>query len=131
MKINNKSELDTAITEMEIRKQIQGKLLVDQFKATRESLQPINLIKNSFSKLTQIPGIEEGIVNTIAGIAVGILSKKLFLGKSTTVFKKILSGVFEFAVTNTTIRNAEIIKAYGKSIYNNLFKNIFHSKVEN
>ena len=131
MKINNKSELDTAIGDLQKRKQIQEKLLVQQFKATQESLDPINLIKNSFSKLTQMPGIQEGILNTIAGLAVGIISKKLFMGKSTTYFKKILSEIFEFAITNTTIRNAEKIKAFGKSIYNNLFKNFFDRKESN
>lgn len=122
MKISNKAELDAAIVELEKRKVMQESLINTQFKAVRESLSPVNFIKNTFKKLTESPDMKEGILKTAAGLGLGVLSKKLFLGKSTSVFKKILSGVFELAVAKSTISNVDKAKAYGISIYNNLFK---------
>lgn len=128
MKINSKSELDAVIIELEKRKRLQKSLLIIQFKATQESLSPVNLIKNSFKKLTQTPDIKYDLLNSIAGIGIGILSKKLFIGKSSSIIKKILSPVLELVVAKSTINNADKIKAYGISIYHNLFrKNSNHS----
>ena len=122
MQINNKAALDAAITDLEKRKILQGGLLIEQFKVTRQSLRPINLIKDSFSKLMNTPDVLEDVLKTATGIGVGVLSKKIFLGSSPSILKKLLSGVFEFAVAKSTITNADKIKAFGVAIYNNLFK---------
>lgn len=120
-------ELDAAILQLEKRKLMQEELLISQFKATRESFSPGNLIKEGFQKLTNITDMPGNILKTAAGIGVGILSKKLFLGKSNSLVKKLLSGVFEVAVAKSTISHADKIKAYGVSIYHNLFKKGQHN----
>jgi hypothetical protein len=131
MKISNKKELDAAIIELEKRKVMQESLLIAQFKNVRESLSPLNIIKNGFKKLTEAPDIKEGLLKTAAGLGIGVLSKKLFLGTSHSTIKKLLSGVLELAVAKTTISNADKVKAYGISIYNNLFRKNHHHKTEN
>ena len=122
MEITNRTSLKAAIIELENRKLVQEEELIAQYKATRESLRPLNLIKDGFTRLKEMPGIGESLLKTVAGIGVGVLSKKLFLGKSPTLIKKLLSGVFEFAVAKTSIDNADKIKAFGTSLYHNLFK---------
>jgi len=122
MKINSKASLDEAILQLEKRRLMQEEELIAQFKATRESLSPVNLIKDGFTRLTEMPGLGTGLLKTVAGMGVGVLSKKLFLGKSSSLVKKLLAGVFEFAVAKTTINNADKVKAYGLSLYHNLFK---------
>ena len=122
MEITNRTLLKAAIIELENRKLLQEEALIAQYKATRESLSPLNLIKGGFNKLKEMPGIGESLIKTVAGIGVGVLSKKLFLGKSPGLVKKLLSGVFEFAVAKTSIDNADKIKAFGTSLYHNLFK---------
>lgn len=122
MKINNKSELDNAIRELENRKILQENLLINEFKATRESLRPINLIKESFHNLANNSDMQGGILKAAAGIGVGILAKKIFPGNSLSPIKKLLGGFFKAAAINSTISNADKIKAYGISIYHNLFK---------
>ena len=122
MKINNKTTLTLAILELEKKKQVQEEELIAQFKTTRESFSPLNLIKDGITKLTEMPGIGEGFIKTAAGIGVGMLSKKLFMGRAPGPVKKLLSSVFEFAVAKTSIENADKIKAYGTSLYHNLFK---------
>ncbi len=122
MPINNKAALDAAILELKKSKSLQEELLIARFKATRESLKPINLIKEGFHNLTHNPDMPGSILKTVSGIGIGILSKKLFLGHSPSIIKKLLGGVFEMAVAKSTISNADKIKAYGISIYHNLFR---------
>ena len=122
MKIKNKVALDIAILELEKKRMIQEEALIAQYHATRESLRPLNLIRDGISRLTEMPGIGESLLKTAAGIGLGVLSKKLFLGRSPGIIKKFLSGVFELAVAKTSIDNADKIKALGTSLYHNLFK---------
>ena len=131
MQINNKAALDAAIRELEKKKTIQQETLVAHYKATRESLSPLNLIKDGFNKLTQMPGIQDDLIKTVAGVSMAFLSKKLFLGSSPSLLKKALGGIVEFAVVKSTIGNADKIKAYGISIYNNLFKKNMSREKEN
>jgi hypothetical protein len=120
--ISNKAELDAAIRELESKRVQQEQDLVNLYQVTRESLSPMNLIKEGFSRMTSMPNFQDGIIKTVTGIGAGVLSKKLFLGGSSNIIKKLLSNVVEFAVAKSTISNADKIKAFGISVYHNLFK---------
>ncbi len=122
MKINNKTELDAAIIVLEKRKQFLEALLVEQYKTTRDSLTAMNLIKDGFNRLTHTPGLQSSILKTVAGVGIAVLTNKLLPGKSGSILKKALSGVAEFAVAKSAISNVDKIKAYGISIYHNLFR---------
>ncbi len=122
MKINNKTELDAAIIELKKRNQLQETLLAEHYIATRESLTPMNLIKDGFNRLTHTPGMQSSILKTVAGLGVAVLTNKLLPGKAGSILKKVLGGVAEFAVAKSAVNNTDKIKAYGISIYNNLFK---------
>ncbi len=122
MKVTNKAELDAAILALE-QKQVEQKLgLSRQFKQVKESLSPLNLIKDSLHKLTSGPEFGDNLIKTLTGLGVGVLSKKLFLGSSPGMIKKLLGSILELAATKTTISNVDKIKAYGSAIYKNLFK---------
>lgn len=122
MKIDSKATLDEAISALEHKRKFQEEDLVAHFKVTKESLSPMNLLKSGIGKLGEMPDIGQGILKTIGGLGMGILSKRLFLGSSPGIIKKLLGPVFEFAVAKSTINNADKFKALGLSIYNNLFK---------
>jgi len=122
MKITNKAMLDAAIRDLELKRYEQEALLKEKFQATRESLSPMNLIRDGISKITSMPNFQGNLLKTIGGLGAGVLSKKLFLGGSHSIVKKLLSRVVEVAVAKSTISNADKIKAFGISIYHNLFK---------
>ena len=65
MKINNKTELEQAILELEKRKVIQQHVMTQQFREFKESVKPINLIKSNFKKLTDSPDIREGLIGKL------------------------------------------------------------------
>lgn len=123
MVITNKSQLDLAIIELEKKKIVQEHLITAQLNEVRERLSPVNVIKDTFSQLTKAPDFRNGVLKTLTGFGVGVLSKRLFLGPSHSIIKKMLGSVFELAVAKSTISNADKLKAYGVSIYKNLFKN--------
>lgn len=122
MKINNKTELDAAIIELAERKQFQEALLLEQYKATRDILTPMNLIKDGFNRFAHTPGMQSSILKTVAGVGIAVLTNKLLPLKSGSILKKVLGGVAKFAVAKSAVSNTDKIKAYGISIYNNLFK---------
>ncbi len=122
MAIHNRASLRDAIIQLESKKKFQEAELVSQFHATRESLKPLNLAKSAFTQITEMPDLTQSILKTAAGIGAGLVSKKLFLGRSPSILKKIISNVVEFGVAKATIDNADKLKAYGLSAYHQLFK---------
>ena len=122
MSINSKAALQQRIIELEQKKVEKEQMLKERFNATKESLKPANLIKEGFSNFTAANGMGAGILKTAAGIGIGLLSKKLLPGGSSSKVTKALGKVIEIAAANTTIENADKIKAYGVSIYKNLFR---------
>lgn len=122
MTINNSKELSAAIVELEKRKVIQESLLKDQFHAVKESLKPMNMIKNTFSKITHTPELRDGVFKTIAGVGIGLLTKNMFLGKALPLVRSLVGNAVETGVERSVKSGADTIKAYGSAIYNNLFR---------
>jgi len=123
MTINNSKELEIAIVELEKSKVIQESLLKEQFHSVKESLKPINIIKNTFSKITHTPEIKDGVFKTIAGIGIGLLTKNMFLGKAVPLVRSLVGNAVNTSVDKSIKTGADTIKAYGTAIYNNIFKN--------
>ncbi len=121
MTINNSRDLDAAIIELEKRKVIQESLLKDQFHAVKESMNPLNMIKKSFSKLTHTPEIRNGVFKTIAGVGIGLLTKNMFIGKAIPLVKTLFGDHVEKSVDKTIKTGADTVKAYGTAIFNNIF----------
>src|SRR4051794_18264239 len=122
MKISNKKELDEAILELEKLKVTQYNLLISQYRETAESLKPGNLIRSSVQSIVHSPQARAGIIKTVAGFAIGMLTKKLFFKKSGSFAKKLIGNALKMGVAKTAISNTDKIKAYGTAIYHNLFK---------
>ena len=130
MKINSKAQLSAAIIELENRKNFQEEQLVSQFKATRDRLSPLNLIKDGFKMISDAPGIQNTLLKTAAGVGVAFLSKRLIGGKA-SLLKKVLSGAVELGVAGSAVSHIDKIKAYGIATYNTLFKKKKNRESEN
>ncbi|MFT3909792.1 MAG: hypothetical protein QM737_10235 [Ferruginibacter sp.] len=122
MKISNKRELDEAIIALEKKKVLQANLIREQYQQTIESITPANIIKSAFSGIMHSPEAKEGILKTAAGIGLGLLTKNLFWGRSSSLLKRFLGNAMRVGVAKTAISNSDKIKAYGIAIYNNLFR---------
>ncbi|MEO6582800.1 MAG: hypothetical protein ABIO05_00660 [Ferruginibacter sp.] len=121
MKVTNATELQASIIELEKRKVIQESLLKEQFHNVKESMKPLNMIKRTFSNITHTPEIRNGVMKTVAGVGIGLLTKNMFLGKAIPLVKSLMSHSVESSVDKSIKHGADTVKAYGTAIFNNLF----------
>jgi len=122
MEINNTSDLHAAIKKLEQEKEMQKDMLIEQFHITYESLKPVNILKNSLNKVVHSPGAVENIINATVGLGAGLLSKKILIGKSTGIVKKLLGIVLEFGVAGLVSKNSDSIKLGGINLLSKIFK---------
>ncbi|MEO7445463.1 MAG: hypothetical protein ABIT96_10870 [Ferruginibacter sp.] len=121
-KINNVAELDAVIVEFEKRKVIQEALLISQWHETKESIKPINLLKDAAHRLTDSNTMLGAVIKGIGGLSMGFLTKNLILGHTTSLPGKILGTALNLTTTGTVYSNAEKLKAYGVALYHNFIK---------
>ncbi|MEO5889251.1 MAG: hypothetical protein ABIQ31_03310 [Ferruginibacter sp.] len=124
MEIKNSEDLKAAILELEDRQQREKQQLVHNFHLFTESLKPINLIKSTYHKVKETPGITNTVIKATVGLGVGLLSKKLLLGKSPGFIRKMIGSAIQMGVTGLVAKKSDTLKATGGQF----FKNIFRSK---
>jgi hypothetical protein len=127
MEIKNAEDLKAAILELEDKKQREKQRLVHNFNALSESLKPINLIKSTFHKVKETPGITGTVLKATMGVGVGLLSKKILLGKSPGFLRKIIGSAIQMGLAGLVAKKAPDLKSPGSL----LLKNIFRPKKSN
>ena len=125
--ITSKPGLKDAIQLLEAEQTIKGQLLKDQFYLTYESLKPVNLLMHTLKEISSSPYLIDNISGTAMGLAGGFLSKKIFVGTSGNLIRKLIGSILQFGVTNIVAQNSEIIKSIGQAI----FQHFFHKKEMN
>lgn len=122
MKIKNVADLRAAILELEIKKQQERQQVIEVFQSFKTSITPLNLLKSLFSDLKESPGLTSNIFNTTVGIGVGLLTKKLFIGKSVGLLKTILGSAVEIGTAGVVANNAGTLKSVGSRLIKNIFR---------
>ena len=118
------AELKLAISEKQFEQEVQGELLKEEFLNAVNSLKPVNIIKSTLSEITSSPYLIENMLGAVVGLVGGFVSKKIAIGTSHNIFRKIMGTALQFGVTNLVAQHPEAIKNAGILI----FKNIFHKK---
>jgi hypothetical protein len=127
-KINSRLELREAILILEEKQREQGQILKAEIHLAYESIQPINILKNTLKEVFVSPDLKEDILNTSMSWAMGFFSKHFFEGVSHSPFKKLLGNVLMFGVTNVVERNPEFFKNFGAYLFNSI-KNKFSDNI--
>ncbi len=122
MQINNSAELRENIKRLEQHQQQQKDNLAEEFYATYQSLMPINILKSSINKVVHSPGAVDNIVNAGISIGLGLLSKKVMIGKSAGIAKKLLGTAMELGVASLVSKKAASIKSGGLNLLSKIFK---------
>jgi hypothetical protein len=120
--ITSSKELRNAIQLMEEEQAIKGQLLKEQVFTTYESLKPINLIKNTLKDLSSSPYLIENIAGSVVGIATGYVSKKIVVGASANIFRKLFGTILQFGITNLVAQRSDAIKSVGQYIVQQVFR---------
>ena len=111
------STLKESIKQLEIRQAFEKKMLQEQFQLTYESITPINLIKNTLRQVAGSSEIKGEVLNASIGLTAGYFSKMLFERISNNPFKKILGSAILFGITNVVVKNPEVIKSLGRTVF--------------
>ena len=116
MDIKTTSDLQAAIALLEVDASVKKRILTEQYHTTCESLKPVNIIKNAYHKIVDSGDLADKIIGTGVGFGAGVLSKKILIGKSTNIFKRLLGTVIELAVTKVVSQNTKGIKEKGLNL---------------
>jgi hypothetical protein len=120
--IASSEDLKDAIQLLEVDQGIKGQLLKEQLYITYESLKPVNLIKQTLKEISSSPYLIDNISGSVMGLLSGFLSKKIFVGASGNLFRKLIGSILQFGVTNVVAQNSDIIKSAGQVLLQHLFR---------
>jgi hypothetical protein len=122
--ISSIAGLKESIQLLEAEQSIKGQILKDQLFITYESLKPGNLLKYTLKEISSSPNIIDNLAGTAMGLLGGYLSKKIIVGASGNVIRKLVGSILQFGVTNVVAQNSEVIKSFGQT----LFQHFVHRK---
>ena len=120
--ITSAAELKDAIQLLEAEQSIKGQLLREQLFLTYESLKPANLLRNALKEISSTPYLIDNISGTAMGMLGVFLSKKIFVGTSGNLMRKLFGSVLQIGVTNLVAQNSETIKSVGQALIQHFFQ---------
>lgn len=111
--ITSTTELKNAILLQEKEQYAKGLALKEQFK----NITLLNLIKGTLKEKDTSPGILDNMIASGAGMATGYLTRKIIVGSSKNVFRKILGSAVQVGTKRAITQNAQTIKAVGLLLF--------------
>lgn len=115
-------DLKNAIQTLEFEHEYKQQLLKEQFSLTYESLKPVNIIKDTLHDITSSPYLVDNILGATLGLASGYISRKIVVGGSVSLVRKLLGSILQFGVTNVVAKHPESIKSIGQFIYHRILR---------
>lgn len=119
--ITSSKELKEAIQLLEIEQSVNGQLFKEQFRDTLVSLKPVNLIESTLKDIISSPSVTNNVFDTTIGLAAGYLSKKIIIGESGNIFRKLFGSFLQLGVTNLISQHPKAIKSFGLYIIEQIF----------
>ncbi len=119
--ITSVAGLKNAIQFKEVEQAVKGQHLKEQLFFTIESIRPASLIKGTLKDLASSPKLYENILGAAAGLATGYLSKKIVIGFSGGIVRKILGSFLQIGVTGLVAQNPGPVKLLGQYIFRHVF----------
>ncbi|MEI7492094.1 MAG: hypothetical protein WCK92_11900 [Bacteroidota bacterium] len=114
--ITSVSRLKDAIQLLEDRQAFQGQMLKEQVYGTIEALKPGNILKNTISNLVSTPNLVDSVLSTVIGLGTGYLTKKIIIGTSGNIFRKLIGSAFQLGVTAFIAQHPNAVKSAGRFI---------------
>ena len=121
--ITSSADLKNSIQLLIIEQAILGQQLKEQFFITYESFKPANLLRNTFREVISSPHLIDDILGTAVGLATGFVSKKIVIGASGNLIRKLLGSITQLGVTTVVAQHPDTIKSIGQFIFQHIFRN--------
>ena len=97
---NQIQALDEAISSLKNQRESEFCDLKDQFYETSEHFRPINILNETIKDLRESPILKTNLFETIISVTGGYFSRKMIIGKSNSVIKKLIGYVLQYSVTS-------------------------------
>lgn len=107
--LNQNQLLDEQIRLLKIKQSEDFEVLKSQFHLTLESLKPINLVKETINDFKNSKEIKSSLLESTLGIAAGYVTRKMIVGKSSSMIKKTAATIIQYLVSNYITKKAEKI----------------------
>ena len=120
--ITTSAGLKKAIQRLEYRQVENGQRLEEDFFVVIESLKPANLIRNAMGNISATPNLMGNVLGGALGLISGYLSKKIAIGTSGNIIKKLLGTILQFGVTSVVAQHPRTITAIGQFILQKLLR---------
>ncbi|MDZ4203402.1 MAG: hypothetical protein U1C46_01170 [Bacteroidales bacterium] len=120
--ITSSAGLKKAILLLEVVQADKEQLLKEQFFLICESVKPVNLLNSTLKNIASSPYLIDGILATTMGLATGYLSKKIVLGASGNIFRKLIGYTLQFGVANVVAQHPNVISSLGQYIFKHIFR---------
>ena len=98
--INNEFDLDLAIIKLERRRLLLEEDLKNDFHSIVEGLRPTNILKHTVQEIQESTTLRNNLLKVALGLGAGYFSRKLLVGKSAGVVKKLLGTALQYGITN-------------------------------
>ena len=127
--ITTSDELKNAIQLLEFDQAEKLHRLKEQSLISIEILKPVNILKSAVKDIVTSPHLLDNMLDTGVGLATGFLTKKIFIGSSVNIIRKIFGAVLQLGVTQAATQNSEFIKSFGRFVFQRIFiRNGLNSK---
>jgi hypothetical protein len=120
--ITSSAALKDAIQLLEVEQEIKGQLLKEQLYIAYESLKPLNLLKHTLKEITSSPYMIDNISGGVMGLVSGFLSRKIFVGASGNLIRKLIGSILQFGITNVVAQNSSVIRSLGQALFHYFFR---------
>ena len=121
--ITSHTDLKTAIQLLEIEQKLKEQILKDQLYLTVESLKPHNVLKSALKDVISTPDNTHNLFDRIIGSASGFFAKKIVVGGSENIFRKLIGYAMQYGVKNYVTNHTETIKSVAQFIFQFFTKN--------
>lgn len=98
--LSGRQGLETRIQELEKQYARQMTELKASGADIGDSLSPSRMLKSALKEVSQSPDLRKTAINTAIGIGAGFLGKKLYIGNSKSMFKKVAGSAVQFLIAN-------------------------------
>jgi hypothetical protein len=120
--ITSTDGLKNAIQLLEVEQGFKGQLLKEELLLAYESLRPVNILRSTLKEISSSPYLIDNISGTAMGLVSGFLSKKIFVGTSGNLIRKLIGSFLQFGVTNVVAKNSDVIKSIGQALIQHFFR---------
>ena len=121
-RINYVARLKNEIQILEEEQSVKAQQLKSQLFLTYESFKPAKLIQSTLKDLVSSPYMLDNIIDATLSIATGYATKRLVVGASSNILRRILGTVIQVGASKFISNHSGTIKSFGVQAFRQIFR---------